>query len=418
MRWLGRWADCDIGNRDSGIGNRRGGKHGSRHGATNGPNRTRAVLFPIPDSRFPIVKILVVNWQDRENPQAGGAEIHLHEIFGRLAARGHDVTLLCGGWPGCPPRATLDGIDVIRVGTRLSWPALARGAYRRLFGDHPHDVLVEDINKMPLFTPRWGARRVCALVPHLFGGTAFQELAAPLAAVVWLSERPLAREYRGVPFHAISESTADDLVARGIRRELIRVIYPGIDTRHYTPVPGTRSPTPLFSYLGRLKRYKGIEIVLRAFAQAAIPDATLEIAGAGDHRPALERLAASLDLGPRARFLGRISEEDKVSLLRRSWALVFASPKEGWGITNLEAAACGTPVVASNSPGIRESVRDEDTGFLVPHGDTAAMAAALRRVAVSPGLVQRLGDTARTFAESFTWERAALETESHLAAVS
>ena len=364
------------------------------------------------------VKILLVNWQDRENPQAGGAEIHLHEIFGRLAARGHEVTLLCGGWPGCPPRATLDGIEVIRIGTRLTWPALARGAYRRLFRDHPHDVLVEDINKMPLFTPRWGARRVFALVPHLFGGTAFQELAAPLAALVWLSERPLASEYRGVPFHAISESTADDLVARGIRRELIRVIYPGIDTQHYTPAPGSRSPTPVFSYLGRLKRYKGIDIVIRAFAQAAIPEAVLEIAGAGDYRPELERLAASLDLGPRARFLGRISEDDKVSLLRRSWALAFASPKEGWGITNLEAAACGTPVVASSSPGIRESVRDGDTGFLVPHGDASAMAASMRRIAGSPALVQTLGANARTFAESFTWERAALETEAHLAAVS
>jgi glycosyltransferase involved in cell wall biosynthesis len=361
------------------------------------------------------VKILLVNWQDRENPQAGGAEIHLHEIFGRLAARGHEVTLLCGGWPNCPPRATLDGIDVIRIGTRMTWPALARGAYRRLFPGRPHDVLVEDINKMPLFTPRWGAERVVALVPHLFGRTAFQELAAPLAAVVWLSERPLAREYRGVPFHAISESTADDLVARGIRRDLVCVIHPGIDTQHYTPAPDVRSPTPLFSYLGRLKRYKGVDLVIRAFAEAAIPDAMLEIAGAGDYRPALERLAASLDLGRRARFLGRISEADKVSLLRRSWALAFASPKEGWGITNLEAAACGTPVVASNSPGIRESVRDGDTGFLVPHGDTAAFAAALRRIAGSPALVRTLGVNARTFAESFTWERAALETESHLA---
>lgn len=364
------------------------------------------------------MRILLVNWQDRENPQAGGAEIHLHEIFGRLAARGHEVTLLCGGWPGCAPRVTLDGIDVVRIGTRLTWPALARGAYRRLYADHPHDVLVEDINKMPLFTPRWGARRVVALVPHLFGGTAFQELAAPLATLVWLSERPLAREYRGVPFHAISESTADDLVQRGVPRQMIRVIYPGIDTRHYTPAPAARSQTPLFSYLGRLKRYKGIDLVIRAFAEAAIPEATLEIAGSGDFRPDLERLAASLDLGRRAKFLGRISEEDKVTLLRRSWALAFASPKEGWGITNLEAAACGTPVVASSSPGIRESVRDGDTGFLVPHGDTGAMAAALRRIAGSPALVQSLGVRARQFAESFTWERAALETESHLATAS
>jgi glycosyltransferase involved in cell wall biosynthesis len=364
------------------------------------------------------VRILLVNWQDRENPQAGGAEIHLHEIFGRLAARGHEVTLLCGGWPGCPPRASLDGIDVVRIGTRLTWPALARGAYRRLFAEHPHDVLVEDINKMPLYTPYWRARRVVGLVPHLFGGTAFQELPAPMASLVWLSERPIARVYRNVPFHVISDSTADDLVARGVRRQLIRVIYPGIDTRHYTPDPAMRAPSPVFSYLGRLKRYKGVDIVIRAFAEAALPDGTLEIAGAGDHRPALERLAASLDLGRRARFLGRISEEDKVSLLRRSWALAFASPKEGWGITNLEAAACGTPVVASNSPGIRESVRDGQTGFLVPHGDTAAMAAALRRIAGSPALVQTLGANARRFSESFTWERAALETESHLAAVS
>lgn len=103
-----------------------------------------------------------------------------------------------------------------------------------------------------------------------------------------------------------------------------------------------------------------------------------------------------------------------MALLRRAWGLAFASPKEGWGITNLEAAACGTPVVASNSPGIRESVRDGETGFLVPHGDTAAMAAALDRLADSAALVAALGANGRRFAESFTWERAAEETEAHL----
>src|SRR5262249_45946948 len=158
---------------------------------------------------------------------------------------------------------------------------------------------------------------------------------------------------------------------------------------------------PVFSYLGRLKRYKGVHLVIRAFAQLNMPDAVLEIAGAGDYRPDLEELARSLDLGGRVKFLGRISEADKLSLLRRSWALVFASPKEGWGITNLEAAACATPVVASNSPGIRESVRDGQTGFLVPHGDVAAMAAGMRRIAQSRELLDRLGEQARVFAESF-----------------
>jgi glycosyltransferase involved in cell wall biosynthesis len=360
------------------------------------------------------VKILLVNWQDRDNPQAGGAEIHLHEIFGRLAKKGHDVTLLCGGWPGSPPRAQLDGIEIHRVGTRHSFPFLARQYYDRHLKAAGHDVLVEDINKIPLYTTRWGAKRVIALVPHLFGETAFQEFPAPMAAAVWFAERPLGYMYAGTPFEAISESTADDLALRGIPRGSVEVIYPGIDSVSYTPNAPERSKLPTFAYLGRLKKYKGVHLCIEAFARVKRTDAVLEIAGAGDYRPALEALARSLDLGNRVRFLGRISEAEKLSLLRRSWALLFASPKEGWGITNLEAAACATPVVASNSPGIRESVRDGETGYLVPHGDVQAMADAMTRLATDITLVTKLGLQARVFATEFTWERAADETERHL----
>ena len=149
--------------------------------------------------------MLVVNWQDRENPHAGGAEIHLHEIFGRLAARGHEVTLLCGGWPGCAPRAHARRnrrpsrghaahVSVPRA------PLLARVPRAAGF-----DVLVEDMNKVPLYTPRWGARNVIALVPHLFGETAFEELGFALGSAVWLAERPLGVVYRSTPFEAITE---------------------------------------------------------------------------------------------------------------------------------------------------------------------------------------------------------------------
>jgi glycosyltransferase involved in cell wall biosynthesis len=363
------------------------------------------------------MKILLVNWQDRDNPQGGGAEIHLHEIFGRLARKGHEVALLCGGWPGSPARAELDGIQVYRVGTRHSFPFLARQHYEKYLRPMGHDVLVEDINKVPLYTPRWGAKHTIALVPHLFGSTAFQEFPAPMAAAVWFAERPLGLMYAGVPFQAISESTADDLAVRGIPRASVEVIYPGIDSVTYTPNTAERAQVPTFAYLGRLKKYKGVHLCIEAFARVARKDAVLEIAGAGDYRPALEALARSLDLGNRVRFLGRISEAEKLSLLRRSWALLFASPKEGWGITNLEAAACATPVVASNSPGIRESVRDGETGYLVPHGDVQAMAAAMTRLAESLSLVESLGVRARVFATGFTWERAADETERHLVRV-
>jgi len=363
------------------------------------------------------LRILLVNWQDRENPQAGGAEIHMHEIFGRLASQGDQVSLLCGGWPGCPPRAVLDGIEVVRVGTRNTFRFLARKGYREHFANRPIDVIVEDINKMPLHTPRWGTVPVVAVVPHLFGSTVFQELPAPVAAAVWLAERPIPWIYGRVPFEAISQSTADDLVSRGIARERIRVIYCGIDSQHFTPDPAQRADAPVFAYLGRLKRYKAVDLVLRGFAQAAVPGATLELAGAGDYRPELEQLARSLDLGDRVKFLGRISEAEKLRLLRRAWALVFTSPKEGWGITNLEAAACATAVIASDSPGIRESVRHGETGFLVRHGDVATLGATIARVASDRSLVERLGAQARTFATTFTWERAALETAQHLSEV-
>ncbi|MGQ0646620.1 MAG: glycosyltransferase family 4 protein, partial [Gemmatimonadaceae bacterium] len=287
-------------------------------------------------------------------------------------------------------------------------------AYRELRKRRAFDLLIEDINKVPLFTPRWGPTPVVGVVPHLFGATAFQELPAPVASVVWMAERPIPWVYRDVPFQVISESTAEDLAQRGIPRSAIEVIYCGIDSEAYTPNPAERSPTPLFAYLGRLKRYKRVDLILRAFSRVRSSDARLEIAGAGDYRSELEQLARSLDLGQRVRFLGRISEQEKVSLLRRSWALAFTSPKEGWGITNLEAAASGTPVVASDSPGIRESVRHGETGFLVPHGDVAALTAAMQRVADSLPLVEHLGQAGRAFALTFTWERTAEKTEAHL----
>jgi glycosyltransferase involved in cell wall biosynthesis len=140
----------------------------------------------------------------------------------------------------------------------------------------------------------------------------------------------------------------------------------------------------------------------------------LEIAGQGDDRSRLERLVAKLELGSAVRFLGFVPEEDKRALLRRSWATVFPSPKEGWGITNVEAAACGTPAVASDSPGLRESVRHEETGLLVPADDPAALADALTRLARDPATVARLGRGGRTFAESLSWDSAAARTAEHL----
>jgi glycosyltransferase involved in cell wall biosynthesis len=360
------------------------------------------------------VRILVLNWQDHQNPQSGGAELHLKEVFGRIAARGHRVDLLCSSWENAPQRVNLNGIDVHRVGNRQTYPFVARRYYAARLASNNYDVVVEDLNKVPLYTPLWGLHRLVALVHHLFGSAVFREAPLPLAAAVWLSERPLGALYRRVPFEAVSISTADDLVARGIPRGSVRVIYNGVDSARLTPDPSERSRTPLFIYLGRLKKYKQVDLVIRAFSQLNVPEARLEIAGTGDYRAALEGLVKSLQLTDRVKFLGFIPEDEKIHLLRRAWASTLASPKEGWGISNLEAAACATPVIAANSPGIRESVIDGETGFLVPQNDAQALAGAMRGLVESPSLVSSLGAAGRRFAETFTWDRTANDTLAHL----
>jgi glycosyltransferase involved in cell wall biosynthesis len=361
------------------------------------------------------VRILIVNWQDRENPHAGGAELHLHEVFSRIAALGHTVDLLCSGFDGAPADVVLDGIRVRRVGSRFTFPLHARRGYDALLAERgAYDIVVEDLNKVPLFTARWRPNRLVVLTHHLFGTTAFREESFPVAATTWLAERPIPFMYRGVPFEAVSESTADDLVARGVDRNSIRVIYNGVDIDTLTPEENSRSKHPLFVYMGRLKRYKRVDTVIRAFALVDNPDARLAIAGKGTDRERLERLVSDLHIEHRVRFLGYITEVQKRDLLRQAWATVLASPKEGWGISNLETAACGTPVIAADSPGIRESVLDGETGFLVPCADTQAYAAAMRGLLETPSLVETLGTNARRFAEQFTWDRAARETLIHL----
>src|SRR5256886_6572189 len=313
--------------------------------------------------------------------------------------------------------AQLDGLRVHRSGGRHTFALRARGVVRRLLRANPYDVVIEDINKLPLCLPTLTDRPFCALVPHLFGATAFREASWPIAGVVWAAERPMPWAYRRAWFHAISESTRDDLVRRGVPRERIEVIYPGVDAAWYAPdaaEPRAREPT--FLYVGRLKRYKGVEIALRALALArrARPDLALEIAGEGDDRGRLERLARTLALGEAARFLGFVAETEKRRLLRRRWAVVLTGPKEGCGISNVEAAACATPALASDSPGLRESVRHAETGFLVPHADARALADRMLDLAADPGLVARLGRGARRFAEQLSWERAARAAEAHL----
>jgi len=360
--------------------------------------------------------ILLVNWRDIDHPEAGGAEVHAHEIFRRLAAMGHGVNFLTAAWPGCEPEATIDGIQVRRVGRNMTFNYTAARMLRSELSAG-FDILVEDVNKIPFCGPWVSKLPRLILFHHLFGRTIFREASPPIAAYVYLWERMIPFIYRSEHVQAVSQDTAGELIAMGFDRKKIRIVYNAVDSAVCTPAPaGENAPfeNPYILYLGRVKRYKRLDLILEAFSIAARsgldPGVRLVFAGGGDDYPRLEKRAAALGIAHRCTFSGRVSEERKIALLRHALVVVNSSPKEGWGITNLEAAACGIPVVASRSPGLRESVRDGVGGYLFTPGDIQGFAGKLVAIAGDPQLRAKLGAGAREFALNFSWDKSAGQT--------
>ncbi len=354
--------------------------------------------------------LLAIHFRDPAHPEAGGAELHLEEILVEAERRGHRVAWLASGFPGAEAESRHRGIRVLRRGSWWNFNAVVPGVLRREFSSPPPDLVVEDINKVPCFAPWWTRAPVAVIVPHLFGATAFLEAPAPVAAYVVALEALIPRVYRRAPFLAISESTRDDLVRRGVPADRVSVVHCGMDHAAYRHDPAVaKSPAPTILFIGRLRRYKGVDWVMRAMprVRARVPGARLEVVGDGPFRAGLERAARRLGVAEAVAFRGFLPRAEKVRALQQAWVLVQPSPKEGWGLTVVEAGACGTAVVAADSPGLRDSVRPDRTGLLVPYGDEAALAAALARVLEDGALRDRLEAGGRAWAAGFTWPECA-----------
>jgi glycosyltransferase involved in cell wall biosynthesis len=358
------------------------------------------------------MNILALNWQDLTNPQAGGAEVHLEELLRRIVKMGHRVTLLCSAYKGAQKEEIIEGIRIIRRGNRYNFNLIAPFALRGLIQSEKFDVLIEDVNKIPFYTPLYLKIPTLVVVPHLFSTTVFREINFLLGLYIYLSEKPMVSVYRDRKFNVISESTAEDIALRGIRRDNISVIHCGIDNATYFPDRiRTKFERPTVLYLGRIKKYKSIDQLMRAFRMALekIPDAELKIVGDGDYLPELKKLARSLGLDGRVEFPGYVSVEKKVQILRKSHVAVYPSMKEGWGLTNIEANACGTAVLAANVPGLKDSVCDGKTGFLYRYGDLEDLAGKLERVLTDGALRESLEIGGLEWAKRFNWDSAAAE---------
>ena len=356
-------------------------------------------------------RILVLNERDLENPLAGGAEVHVFEVFRRLVERGHTVQLFSASFRGAVPEVAMHGVVVRRLANRYLYYARIPSALRRELATEPIDVVVDVLNKFPFLTPWVANVPCCVIVHHLFGRTAFRQVTFPVALATYLAEKLIPLAHRRTPMLAISASTRDDLVARGIAPDNIVVVPPGLDRDIYTPGQSPRAP--LVVWIGRLERYKHADVMIDAMPEILrrVPGTRLAIVGSGHERGALEERARRRGVTGAVEFTGFITEARKVAYLQRASLLVNTSEKEGFGLTIVEANACGTPSVASDVPGLRDSVRDGETGLLVPFGDAAALARAAVRVLTDDRLRARLVANGLAWAAHFSWERAADATE-------
>ncbi len=344
----------------------------------------------------PPLHILVLVDRDWSHPQAGGTGANLRAHVKYFTEWGHRVTVIAGSYPGAVAVERNGPVTVYRRGGRKSvFPhTVARLFARRLDAD----VALEIVNGITFLTPLWLRVPHVQYVHHVHREQYIEEMGrfGQLAAFV-AETAPLRWLYRRGRFVTVSEATARQLMALGIPREAIEVNYHGPEPDEYGP--GTRATEPTLIYLGRLKRYKRIEVLLDVVEAA--PGAVLDIVGTGEHRPVLEAEIAARGLQDRVRLHGFVDHERKVELLRRSWVLVTASAAEGWGLTTLEAAACATPSVALGVGGLAEAVQHERTGLLAR--DYADMVVQTRRILGDAELRERLGANALRRAHELGW---------------
>jgi glycosyltransferase involved in cell wall biosynthesis len=348
------------------------------------------------------LRILFVNWRDITNPAAGGAEIFTHEVAKRWVAEGHDVSLLTSGYDGCSSTATYDGVLVRRMG-RLRSGSFHLALQRELATLSGFDVVVDGINTLPSLAAVW-RRRLPPTVPvvyQLARDVWDSELPRPLAAFGRWVEPKLLSPYREIPTVAISDSTSKDLGELGFHD--VVVIPPGRDEPPPLEDVGKEDrPTLLFA--GRLASNKRPHHAVEAFrhVRRELPEAALWIVGQG---PLERELAADLPEG--AELLGYVSRHELYERMRRAHCIVVPSVREGWGLVVIEAGSVGTPAVAYDVPGLRDSVRDGVTGRLATPGDPEALARAAIDLLSDEETYATTCRCATEWAERFTWNETA-----------
>jgi glycosyltransferase involved in cell wall biosynthesis len=347
-------------------------------------------------------RINMLGWRDFDDPEAGGSEVHAEEIARLWAEAGLEITLRTSYAPGHPRVSWRNGHRVVRkAGRYMVFPRAAISEMMQWHGSR--DAVVEIWNGMPFFAPVW-ARCPYVIFQHHVHGEMWEMTLPPRLARLgrFFEERLAPVFYRNARVITVSESSQRELIEDlGFNPRRVSVVHNGLDAR-FTP-GRDRSSFPLVLAVGRLVPVKRFDRLIDALAQVRVrfPDLRAVIVGDGYKREELEAQIQQLRAEEWLSLPGRISDADLVALYQQAWIVASTSAREGWGLSVTEAAACGTPVVATRSPGLMDSVRDNESGLLIDTNDE--MVAALTMLIESPEERERLGRGGLAVASRLTW---------------
>jgi glycosyltransferase involved in cell wall biosynthesis len=353
-----------------------------------------------------IHQVDVVAWRDLDDAEAGGSELHAHEVLSRWADAGIDVRLWTSRVDGAAREIHRSGYTVNRRAGRYAvFPRTALAGYRHKIGTG--DGLVEIWNGMPFFSPLWTRCPRIVFLHHVHAEMWNMVLSPNLARVGYALEHQVAPPfYRRSQIVTLSDSARDDLVDRlHFSPKRITVVPPGIDAR-FSP-GGVRDADPFVVAVGRLVPVKRFDRFVEAMLvlKKIHPRLQAMIVGEGYERPDLESRIAASDADDWFTLPGRLSDADLVDVYRRAWLVASTSVREGWGMTLTEAAACGTPSVATRIAGHQDAVVEGQSGLLV--SSVPELVEAAGSILDDPMLRRRLSQGALRRAEQMTWERTA-----------
>lgn len=358
-------------------------------------------------SALGVTSIRSFAWRDLDDPDAGGSEVHADEILRRWAAAGLQVRHRTSAADGART-VERNGYVIEQRGSRYSvFPSVLASEIRRR--TDPATATLEIWNGVPWFSRWWAGPRRVVWLHHVHEEMWRDVLPRPLDVVGRVVETRIApRWYRHQPVVTLSDTSRYEIERIGIPSSQIRVIPPGVSPR-FTHDEARRSPTPHVVAVGRLAPVKRMQEVLAAVAVAreSVPDLTVEIVGEGAMRAGLEEWIALHGAQSWATLVGRIDDEALVAAYQRAWLVVSASSAEGWGMSMTEGATCGTPAVATDISGHRDSVVDGATGDLV--ANVSDLGPALAALLLDTDRRRRYAAAAISHAAAFSWDGVAAQ---------